>query len=85
MCAASLNIKTASCAVTCATLQELLGTISLDIPASLVSIVSKAGSGPRSAAVHILCTFKFFAYLVFITDTDQQTRINLCEINPFTG
>ena len=71
LAAASLNFKTGSSA----TLRGLLGTMLRHIHAALVSIISKAGSSARSVVTYVPCPFEFFAYLIYITDADEQIEI----------
>ena len=71
LAAASLNFKTGSPA----TLRGLLGTMLRHIHAALVSIISKAGSSARSAVTYVQCPFEFFAYMIYITDADEQIGI----------
>ena len=44
--------------------------------ADLVSImISKAGRSAQSAVTYVLCPYEFFAYLIYITDTDKLSGI----------
>ena len=72
LAAASLNFKTGSSA----TLRGLLGTMLRHIHAALVRIISKAGRSARSAVTYVPCPFEFFAYLIYITDADEQIELN---------